>query len=329
MALICPSNFDKAFLREQVQATYEQVALNPEDDFHFHRGPEYAAQYLDYDYEELMLLPPEATARFAGVGNPVQIGDSNSSLGAIHSGQVVLDHACGAGMDLLLAARRVGKTGKAIGVDMTPGMREMAQAAAELAGLSDIVEIRDGVYEALPVDDASVDVVISNGVVNLAPDKVQVFEEISRVLKPGGKLFMADVVVQRELTEDVRSNPELWAACVGGALVESELTTLVHEIYTHGEVEFILPKFDKWLRNDSDLSEQEIQRSLAWIEVHCGPTEKDHFFHAVNSVASYAKAQDIDITNYDLEEIITDYLRYKSDVMSVLENELTASLLAS
>lgn len=107
------------------------------------------------------------------------------------------------------------------------------------------------------------------------------------------------------------------------------LTTLVHEIYTHGEVEFILPKFDKWLRKDSNLSEQQIQESLAWIEVHCGPTEKDHFFHAVNSVASYAKAQNIDITKYDLEEIISDYLRYKSDVMSVLENQLTMSLLAS
>ncbi|MBL4604419.1 MAG: hypothetical protein JKY02_01770 [Flavobacteriaceae bacterium] len=107
------------------------------------------------------------------------------------------------------------------------------------------------------------------------------------------------------------------------------LTTLVHEIYTHGEVEFILPKFDKWLRNDSDLTEQEIQESLAWIEVHCGPTEKDHFFHAVNSVASYARAQNIDITTYDLEEIITDYLRYKSALMNVLENQLSASLLAS
>lgn len=107
------------------------------------------------------------------------------------------------------------------------------------------------------------------------------------------------------------------------------LTTLVHEIYTHGEVEFILPKFDKWLRNNSDLSEQEIQESLAWIEVHCGPTEKDHFFHAVNSVASYAKAQNIDITTYDLEKIITDYLHYKSAVMNVLENQLSASLLAS
>ena len=237
MALICPSNFDKTFLREQVRATYEQVAQNPGGDFHFHRGPEYAAKYLGYDYEELKQIPDEATARFAGVGNPIHIGDSDPTLGAIVSGQIVLDHACGAGMDLLLAARRVGKTGKAIGVDLTPGMRHSAQKAAELAGFSNIVDIREGVYEELPVEDASVDVVISNGVVNLAPDKVRVFKEIFRVLKPGGHLFMADVVVQRELTSDARSNPELWAACVGGALVETELTTLAHETgLQNGEV---------------------------------------------------------------------------------------------
>lgn len=107
------------------------------------------------------------------------------------------------------------------------------------------------------------------------------------------------------------------------------LTTLVHEIYTHGEVEFILPKFDQWLRATTNMSDQEIQHSLAWIEVHCGPTEKDHFFHAVNAVASYSKAQNIDITEYDLEEIITDYLRLKSEVMGVLENQLAESALAS
>lgn len=105
------------------------------------------------------------------------------------------------------------------------------------------------------------------------------------------------------------------------------LTTLVHEIYTHGEVEFILPKFDIWLRSYSNMTEQEIEESLAWIKVHCGPTEKDHFFHAVNAVASFSKAQNININDYDLEKIISDYLEYKSKVMGVLENQLTKSLL--
>ena len=164
-------------------------------------------------------LPARATSRFAGVGNPLAIGP-------IAPGQTVLDHACGAGMDLLLAARRVGEAGRAIGVDMTPAMREEARRSAEEAGLADRVEIREGMYEELPVESESVDVVISNGVLNLAPDKRQVLREIHRVLRPGGVLYLADVVVQRELTLQARSEPELWAACIGGALVEGELRTL-------------------------------------------------------------------------------------------------------
>lgn len=107
------------------------------------------------------------------------------------------------------------------------------------------------------------------------------------------------------------------------------LTTLVHEIYTHGEVEFILPKFEHWLQTYTDFSEKKIDQSLAWIAVHCGPTEKDHFFHAVDAVTSYAKAQRIDITNYDLEEIISNYLHYKSRVMHTLEQQLTTNALAA
>jgi ubiquinone/menaquinone biosynthesis C-methylase UbiE len=223
MALTSPSNFDSHYLRQQVMATYNQVASKPEAEYHFHRGPEYASQYLGYDYDELRSLPDIATSRFAGVGNP-------TSIGPIKPGQVVLDHACGAGMDLLLAARWVGQEGKAIGVDMTAGMRDCASKAAEQTGLSDIVEIREGFYEQLPVESESVDIVISNGVLNLSPDKIQVFREIYRVLKPAGFVYLSDVVVQRELTLDARSNPDLWAACVGGALVESELLELAHTV---------------------------------------------------------------------------------------------------
>ena len=229
MALMCPQSFDEAFLREQIRATYDEVARNPQGDYHFHRGAEYAARYLGYDYNELAKLPSEATSRFAGVGNPVNIGDENPVFGAIRAGQTVLDHACGAGMDLLLAANRVGPTGKVIGIDMADGMLSVAKRAIERAGGVSIADVRKGVYEALPVADESVDVVISNGVVNLAPNKLRVFEEIYRVLKPGGCLFMADVVVQRELTLESRSNPVLWAACVGGALVENELYELSEE----------------------------------------------------------------------------------------------------
>jgi ubiquinone/menaquinone biosynthesis C-methylase UbiE len=129
-------------------------------------------------------------------------------------------------MDLLLAARRVGHRGQAIGIDMTPAMRDVATRAVAEAGLSATVTIRAGYFEQLPVADASIDVVISNGVVNLAPDKSKVFAEIHRVLRPGGRLYLADVVVQRELKDEVRNSPDLWAACIAGALPEPELAVL-------------------------------------------------------------------------------------------------------
>ncbi len=223
MAARSPEGFDTDKLRALVRDEYDRVARDPHGDFHFHRGPAYAAAYLGYDAEELAQIPEAASARFAGVGNPLAIGP-------IHPGETVLDHACGAGMDLLLAARRVGATGRAIGVDMTPAMREQAAKAAREAGLEAIVDIREGFMEELPVFSESVDVVISNGVVNLSPDKIQVFSEIFRVLRPGGRLYLSDVVIQRELTLEARVQPELWAACIGGALPEPELEELAEQV---------------------------------------------------------------------------------------------------
>lgn len=219
MAATCPTNFDIDYLRQQVQAEYDRVARDPDGEFHFHRGARYARDYLGYVQEDLDHVPTIASDRFAGVGNPHRIG-------SIQPGEIVLDHACGAGMDLLIAARKVGRTGKAIGVDMTAAMRERAREAAVAAGLDDIVEIREGLYEELPVEDESVDLVISNGVINLAPDKTRVFSEIYRVLRPGGRAFIADVIVARELTLEARSNPDIWAACIGGALQEREMIEL-------------------------------------------------------------------------------------------------------
>ena len=222
MATTAPIDFDTNYLRTQVIATYDRVAREPNAHYHFHRGPDYARDFLGYDDDELAALPSIATERFAGVGNPLAIGP-------IASGATVLDHACGAGMDLLLAARRVGPTGRAIGVDMTPAMVETAREAARQEGLDGVVEVHQGFYESLPVPDASIDVAVSNGVLNLAPNKRVVLTEIARVLKPGGSLYLADVVVQRELTPEARANPELWAACIAGALVESELPSIAAE----------------------------------------------------------------------------------------------------
>jgi arsenite methyltransferase len=237
MAFTAPENFNGQYLRDQVRAEYDRVARNPDGDYHFHRGPKYAAEYLQYDADELAAIPEESSARFAGVGNPIRIGDTTPGAMPIRPGDTVLDHACGGGMDLLLAARRVGPQGKAIGVDMTAAMRDCAIRGARIAGLDNIVDVREGLYEDLPVDDESIDVVISNGVVNLSPDKHKVFAEVSRVLKPGGQFFMADVIVQRELTLEARSNPDIWAACIGGALVEHELTEIAEKHgFQHGHI---------------------------------------------------------------------------------------------
>jgi len=205
MAATSPAGFDVARLRGQILATCDRVAREPHGEFHFHRGPGYAADYLEYDAAELALLPAEATARFAGVGNPLRIGP-------LAPGETVLDHACGAGMDLLLAARRIGPAGRAIGVDMTPAMRASAAAGAHKAGLDRVVEIRAGFLEDLPVEDESVDVVISNGVVNLSPRKARVLAECARVLRRDGELCVADLTVEEEeLPPEVLTHPAAWA----------------------------------------------------------------------------------------------------------------------
>lgn len=203
MASECPITLDAARLRQAVSAIYAQVATHPEGEFHFHRGPEYAAALLGYDRETLAGLPDSVTASFAGIGNP-------HAIDALRPGETVLDIGCGAGMDLLIAARRVGPTGRAIGVDMTPAMRAKARDAARAAGLSN-VEVREGDAEALPVGDASVDVVLSNGVMNLTPNKEKAYGEIARVLRPGGRLLLADIAKEVALDEDARNDIDLWA----------------------------------------------------------------------------------------------------------------------
>lgn len=203
MATACPVELDRERLQREISKVYARVAEDPMGDFHFHRGPAYAVERLGYGEEELGSLPLSATASFAGVGNP-------HALDGLRPGETVVDIGCGGGMDLLLAARRVGPSGRAIGVDMTEEMIRQAEASAARAGLKN-VEIRRGHAESLPLDDASADAVISNGVLNLTPDKVAAFREIHRVLRPGGRLLLADIVVGAELPEAVRSDIELWA----------------------------------------------------------------------------------------------------------------------
>lgn len=219
MSTACPTGFDVERLESEVLATYDRLARDPASDFHFHRGADYAVELLGYDAGELAALPAVSTARFAGVGNPHR-------LGPLAPGETVVDIGSGGAMDLLLAARRVAPHGRAVGVDPTPAMRDLARAAAAEAGLDGVVELLAGTAQALPLPDASVDVVQSNGVLNLTPDKAAAFREIARVLRPGGRLHLADVALDADLHEHERMQADLWAACVGGAVLEAELAEL-------------------------------------------------------------------------------------------------------
>jgi SAM-dependent methyltransferase len=189
-------------LRDEIRSIYARVAAEPSGEFHFHRGPDYAAEFLRYDREALAQLPGESTAAFAGLANPHR-------MGPLGEGATVVDIGCGAGMDLMLAAKSVGPRGRAIGVDMTDAMAEKARAAARAAGLEN-VEVRLGDAMSLPIDDASADAVISNGVLNLTTDKLVAYGEVFRVLKPGGRFLYADIVVASELSEGIRKDIDLW-----------------------------------------------------------------------------------------------------------------------
>ena len=202
MAVVCPIDLDTRKLRDEIQAIYARVASEPSGTFHFHRGPAYAAEWLGYDAAALAQLPAESTASFAGVANPHRIA-------AIAEGATVVDIGCGAGMDLLLAAKAVGPTGRAIGVDMTDAMAERTRAGARSLGLNQL-EVRIGDALALPIESGTVDAVMSNGVINLTPDKVAAFREVFRVLKPGGEFLYGDIVLGVDLEEKERRDVDLW-----------------------------------------------------------------------------------------------------------------------
>lgn len=202
MEQFCEITLDRERLKSEIRSTYSLVAETPTGDFHFHRGPEYAARQLGYDGEELSSLPGISTASFAGVGNPFRVRE-------IPSGAFVIDLGSGAGMDCLLAGRRVGRQGRVLGVDMTDAMLEVARTSAKQAAMPQ-VSFAYGEITDLPIDDASVDLAISNGVINLAVDKPAVFRELYRVLKPGGWIQFADIVIDQDLSEKARNDIDLW-----------------------------------------------------------------------------------------------------------------------
>ncbi len=194
-------NVDLETLRSEISKEYAEVASNPNKGFHFHTGRP-LAQALGYAEDLIDSVPGSALESFAGTGNPF-------SLGEIEAGERVVDVGSGSGFDSLVAGRLVGSTGQVIGVDMTPEMLGKARAAATEAGFAH-VEFREGLAEALPVPDGWADVVISNGVVNLCPDKSAVFSEMYRVLKPGGRLQLGDILVQKAVPQEAKENIDLW-----------------------------------------------------------------------------------------------------------------------
>jgi arsenite methyltransferase len=199
---VVAARIDPDQLRAQVAAKYTEVALQPEKGFHFHTGRP-LARMLGYPDEEIDRLPPATVDSFAGTGNPF-------SLGTLRAGEVVLDIGCGAGLDTLIAAGQVGPTGRVIAVDMTEAMLARTRAAAAALGLNQ-VDVRHGFAESLPADDASVDVVISNGVINLCPDKIAVMREVRRVLRPGGRFQIGDIIVHREVPQEAKDDIDLWS----------------------------------------------------------------------------------------------------------------------
>lgn len=195
---------DAARVRHRLREAYACLVADPGRGRPFRHGIEYAVHHLRYDRSALAALPASATARFAGVGNPLR-------MRAVRHGDVVLDLGCGAGVDLLLAASGVGPEGRVIGLDMTPEMCAEARQNGRRAGLEDRVEVHVGEMERLPLPDASVDVVLANGVLNQTPLKERALAEIARVLRPGGHLQLADVFVDGVLPPRAVEDEHLWA----------------------------------------------------------------------------------------------------------------------
>lgn len=211
---------DTAVLRDAIRVEYEAVATDPSRGFHFHTGRP-LARLLGYADALLDGIPEDAIASMAGTGNPF-------ALGPVGEGERVVDCGSGAGVDSILAGRLVGATGAVIGIDMTDGMLRKARAAATAAGAAN-VEFREGFLEALPVDTAWADLVISNGVLNLVPDKAAALAEMHRVLRPGGRLQLADIVLGRAVSDDAKQDVSLWTGCIAGGLSRAELAALVSQ----------------------------------------------------------------------------------------------------
>ena len=204
-------NVNTADLEQKVKDMYRDVALNPYGEYHFKMGRT-LAEKLGYEKESLDSIPAASIESFAGVGYYCDLANFNA-------GEQVLDLGSGSGMDSFIATLKVGKTGRVTGIDMTDEQLQKATRLAKEHGFENVAFVK-GYLEKLPFEDASFDVVISNGVINLCPDKNKVFAEVARVLKPKGRMAIADIVTEHQLPENITCDSTLWAACIGGASQE-------------------------------------------------------------------------------------------------------------
>jgi len=208
----------KEFIFKAVDEMYTDVASHPDTVFHFPTGRS-ACLFVGYPAHQLDGLPAEATESFAGVGYPF-------AAGVIREGDTVLDIGSGSGTDVLIAAMLTGPTGTVYGLDMTRAMREKLQRIVAAKKIEH-VRVLEGNAEHIPLPDASIDVVTSNGVLNLVPDKPTAFSEIARVLKPGGRLQISDIALRVPVSDQSRADPRLWAECVVGAITEDDYVSLL------------------------------------------------------------------------------------------------------
>lgn len=205
------ANLDTRELETKVKDMYRHVAEEPDGDYHFELGRSLASR-LGYPDDALDQIPAAAIESFAGVGYFFD-------LAHLSVGESVIDLGSGSGMDAFLASLKVGPGGRVVGVDFTREQLEKARSLAEAAGVGQLT-LREGRIESLPVEDASADCVISNGVINLSPEKQRVFAEVARVLRPGGRMAIADIVSEQQMNESIVCDADLWASCIGGAAQE-------------------------------------------------------------------------------------------------------------
>jgi len=211
---------DAVALEQKVKKMYSDVALNPAGEYHFEMGRG-LAEKLGYQENDLNSIPADAIKSFAGVGYYFDLAN-------LQEGDVVLDLGSGSGMDSFIASLKVGASGKVTGVDMTNEQLEKSERLRKEYQFNNVSFCKSYI-ESLAFPDGSFDVVISNGVINLSPDKEKVFAEVSRVLKPGGRMVIADIVTEKHLPENITCNSTLWAACIGGAGQQDDYQRIIEK----------------------------------------------------------------------------------------------------